>query len=174
MNKKSLRFILFLSIMLAALFLAGCNSQVNFQAKGPQIKLSETFFDLGDVNPDSGLRTEEFIVKNTGKTLSNAQSVIIYTSTLVPYYQKLNLEEIPPYGSKVLPVSFSKTSFLTNKQDLIRISLGGNILFHKVKITPIFFSKWVLLGGGVIVAGIFIISIITFKPWNLPFFRSKG
>jgi len=66
MNKKSLRFILFLSIMLAALFLAGCNSQVNFQAKGPQIKLSETFFDLGDVNPDSGLRTEEFIVKNTG------------------------------------------------------------------------------------------------------------
>ena len=113
------------------------------------------------------------IVKNTGKTLSPVQAVIIYTSTLTPYYQKLNLAEIPPYGSTVLPISFSKTSFLTNKEDLIKISLGGNILFHKVKITPIFFSKWVILGGGVIVAGIFIISIIALKPWNLPFFRPR-
>jgi len=114
------------------------------------------------------------IVKNTGKTLSPAQSVIIYTSTLTPNYQKLNLGEIPPYGNIILPISFSKTSFLTNRQDLIRISIGGNILFHKVKITPIFLEKWVLLGGGVIVAGIFIISIIALKSWNLPFFRPRG
>lgn len=114
------------------------------------------------------------LIKNTGKTLSPVQSVIIYTSTLAPHYQKLNLGEIPPYGSTVLPISFSKTSFLTNKEDLIRISLGGNILSHKVKIAPIFFSKWVLLGGAVVVAGIFIISIIALKSWNLPFLRSRG
>ena len=143
----------------------------NFEKEDSTLQVVQNFpNDLLSGFPSKGT----LLVKNTGKTLSPAQSVIIYTSILTPYYQKLNLEEIPPYGSKVLPVSFSKTSFLTNKQDLIRISLGGNILFHKVKITPIFFSKWVLLGGGVIVAGIFIISIITFKPWNLPFFRSKG
>jgi len=114
------------------------------------------------------------IVKNTGKTLSPIQSVIIYTSTLAPNFQKLNLGEIPPYGNIILPISFSKTSFLTNKEDVIRISIGGNILFHKVKIAPIFFSKWILLGGGVIVAGIFIVSIIALKPWNLPIFKPRG
>jgi len=114
------------------------------------------------------------IVRNTGKTLSPMQNVIIYTSTLSPYYQKLNLNEIPPYGNTILPISFYKTPFLTNKEDLIKISIGGNILFHKVKIVPIFLSKWILLGGVVIVAGIFIISIVAFKPWNLSIFRPKG
>ena len=113
------------------------------------------------------------LIKNAGKTLAPAQSIIIYTSVLTPYYQRLTISEIPPYGNLTNPITFSKTSFLTNRQDLIRITLGGNTLFHKVKITPIFLSIWVLLGGGVIVTGIFIISIIVFKPWNLPIFRSK-
>ena len=113
------------------------------------------------------------LIKNAGKTLAPAQSIIIYTSVLAPHYQRLTISEIPPYGNLIIPITFSKTSFLTNRQDLIRITLGGNTLFHKVKITPIFLSIWVLLGGGVIVTGIFIISIIVFKPWNLPIFRSK-
>ncbi len=114
------------------------------------------------------------IIKNTGKELSLSQDIIIYSSVLKPYYQKISLNQIPPFGSTIVPISFLKTSFLTNKEDIIRISLGGNTLFHVVKISPIFLNKWVLLGGSIIVAGIFIISIIVFKPWNLPIFRSKG
>ncbi|OGH38319.1 MAG: hypothetical protein A3B44_01585 [Candidatus Levybacteria bacterium RIFCSPLOWO2_01_FULL_38_21] len=114
------------------------------------------------------------LIKNAGKTLAPSQSIIIYTSVLKPYYQRLALGEIPPYGSIILPISFSKTSFLTNRQDLIRISLGGSTLFHKIKITPIFLSKWVLLGGAVVFFGILIVSVIAIKPWNLPIFRSKG
>ncbi|OGH14972.1 MAG: hypothetical protein A2860_02085 [Candidatus Levybacteria bacterium RIFCSPHIGHO2_01_FULL_37_33] len=114
------------------------------------------------------------LIKNAGKTLAPAQSIIIYTSVLAPHYQRLTISEIPPYGNLIIPITFSKTSFLTNRQDLIRISLGGNTLFHKVKIIPIFLSKWALLGGGVIAFGILIISIIVLKPWNLPIFRSKG
>lgn len=114
------------------------------------------------------------LIKNTGKTLAPAQDITIYASVLSPHYQKLTLSKIPPYGSIILPLSFSKTSFLTNRQDLIKISLGGDALSHKVEIIPIFLEKWVLLGGGIIVAGIFIISIISLKPWNLFIFRSKG
>jgi len=114
------------------------------------------------------------IIRNTGKKLSPSQDIIIYSSVLKPYYQNINLNQIPPFGSITIPISFLKTSLLTNKEDIIRISLGGNTLFHVVKISPIFLSKWVLLGGSLIVAGIFIISIIALKPWNLPIFRREG
>lgn len=47
-------------ILGAVIFIAGCTS-------GPQkIELSTTFFDLGDVDPDKGIITEEFFVKNVG------------------------------------------------------------------------------------------------------------
>ena len=114
------------------------------------------------------------IIRNTGKKLSPSQDIIIYSSVLKPHYRTIHLNQIPPFGNTTIPISFSKTPFLTNRQDLIKISIGGNILFHKIKIIPIFFSKWFLLGGGVIVAGIFVISIVVFKPWNLPIFRPKG
>ena len=114
------------------------------------------------------------IIKNTGSKLSPSQNIIIYSSVLKPYYQNIDLNQIPPFGSITIPVSFLKTPFLTNKEDIIKISLGGSTLFHTVKISPIFFNKWILLGGLIIAAGIFIISIIIIKSWNLPFFRPKG
>jgi len=57
-NKYSL-----LSLTVISLFLlVGCVDQV----EAPSIKLSETFLDLGNINPDEGLRIEEFYVQNTG------------------------------------------------------------------------------------------------------------
>ncbi len=113
------------------------------------------------------------LIKNTGKTLSPAQNITIYASVLKPSYQTITLNEIPPYGSINIPISFSKTQFLTNRQDLIRISLAGDTLYHKIKTTPVFLSKWSILGGVVILSGILIASIIAIKPWNLPIFKSK-
>lgn len=142
-----------------------------FGQDSPTIEIAQNLPDnlLGGLAYSGNL-----IIRNTGKNLAPSQDIIIYSSVLKPYYQNINLNQIPPFGSTTLPISFLKTSFLTNKEELIRISLGGNTLFHTVKISPIFLNKWVLLGSGVIVAGIFIISIIALKPWNLPIFRSKG
>lgn len=62
---------LFVALILSALFVAGCSTQ----AAGPKIELSETFFNLGDVDPDDGLRIEEFYVKNVGSETLEIYSV---------------------------------------------------------------------------------------------------
>lgn len=118
--------------------------------------------------------TGSLLIKNVSRSLSPPQEILVYSYVLKPSYQRLNLNEIPPYGSVIVPVSFLRTPILTNKEDVVRITLGGNTLFHKVEITPIFLSKWTLIGGAVIAAGILIIFIIAFKPWNLSIFRQKG
>jgi rhodanese-related sulfurtransferase len=59
-NRKKFLFLTFL--LLLVVLVVGCSSQ----SIGPEIELSETFYDLGDVNPDDGLRIEEFLVKNKG------------------------------------------------------------------------------------------------------------
>ena len=117
--------------------------------------------------------TGSLLIKNVGKTLSPPQEILVYSYVLRPSYQSINLNEIPPYGDVIVPVSFLRTPILTNKVDVVRITLGGNTLFHKVGITPIFLSKWAFMGGAVIAGGILIIFIIAFKPWNLPIFRQK-
>lgn len=142
-----------------------------FEQGSPILEIAQNLPDnlFGDL-PYSG----NLIIKNTGKKLSPSQDIIIYSSVLKPYYQNINLNQIPPYGKTTIPISFLKTPFLTNKEDVIKISLGGETLFHTIKISPIFLSAQVLLGGLLIVAEIFIISIIAFKLRNLSFFRPKG
>lgn len=113
------------------------------------------------------------LLENTGQVISPAQDIIIKTNLLTPSYQKLSVKSIPPFGKLTVPVSFNKTSFLTNKTDTIKIMVGGSSIIHQTKIIPLFLSRWVLLGGVIIFAGILIISIIAIKPWNLSLFRRK-
>ncbi len=53
---------LWISITLLALIITGCD---NRQA-APQIELSATYFDMGDIDPDKGKRSEFFYLKNVG------------------------------------------------------------------------------------------------------------
>lgn len=67
--KKSLLF--GICIMLLAVIIAGCTNNLG----QPKIELSTTSFDLGDINPNEGIRTETFFVKNTGNSLLKIISV---------------------------------------------------------------------------------------------------
>ncbi len=51
--------------------IAGCSDKVG----APKIKLNTQTFDLGDINPDEGIRTETFYVKNVGDELLKIVSV---------------------------------------------------------------------------------------------------
>lgn len=58
--EKSRKVLIICIVVLSAL-VSGCSNLT-----APKIELSTTSFDLGDINPDDGIRTETFIVKNTG------------------------------------------------------------------------------------------------------------
>lgn len=147
-------------------------------AFAPQYSDEQPIISVTDNLPDkliSGFTSKGYILlKNTGQIISPSQTITIQSNFLTPKSQSINVESIPPFGQVMVPVSFAKTPFLTNRTDTTRIMVGGNLLFHQTKIIPLFLSKWGLLGGVIIFAGILIVSIIAVKPRNLSFFRRKG
>ncbi|MFQ5474466.1 MAG: DUF1573 domain-containing protein [Candidatus Nanoarchaeia archaeon] len=58
-----------LMLTLLSVIVAGCASN------SPKIELSTDKFDMGDIDPDAGLRTETFFVKNVGGAALNIESV---------------------------------------------------------------------------------------------------
>ncbi len=146
-------------------------------AFAPQYSDENSKISVTDNLPDkliSGFASKGYILlKNTGQIVSPPQNITVQANFLIPSYQSLNIESIPPFGQLMIPVSFDKTALLTNRTDTIRIMVGGSLIIHQIKIIPLFLSQWGFLGGVIIFAGILIISIITIKPWNLSFFRRK-
>ncbi len=61
---------LFVGVLLLALLASGCTS-----AGGPRIELSARSFDFGDIDPDEGIRTERFSVRNRGDSALVISSV---------------------------------------------------------------------------------------------------
>lgn len=146
-------------------------------AFAPQYSDETSIITVTDNLPDkliSGFISKGYILlKNTGQIISPSQNITIQTNFLTPAYQSIRIGEIPPFGQVLIPMSFNKTPFLTNKADTIKIMVGGSLIIHQIKIIPFFLSQWGLMGGVIIFAGIFIISIIAFKPWSLYFSRRK-
>ena len=68
MKKKTVILII---IGILAIFISGCSHKLS----SPKIELNVASFDLGDINPDDGIRTETFFVKNTGSSLLKIISV---------------------------------------------------------------------------------------------------
>jgi len=59
--KMKKNYLMMICIILLTVIISGCaNSET------ARIELSQDSFDLGDINPDDGIRTEIFFVKNTG------------------------------------------------------------------------------------------------------------
>ncbi len=110
------------------------------------------------------------IIKNTGAVIAPETQIAVGTRFLSPSYQKITTEGIPPYGSIVVPVYFEKTPFLTNRTDIIKISVAGNTFYYSIRISPFFLNGLFILGGGIIVAFL-ILSKIAARFWNIPFFR---
>lgn len=57
--------------ILLVVIISGCTNELGSQ----KIELSTTSFDLGDINPDEGIRTETFFVRNIGNSLLQITSV---------------------------------------------------------------------------------------------------
>lgn len=114
-------------------------------------------------------------IDNRGESMIGPQTITIQARRLRPATQKISIGVIPPFGYIESSFSFEKTPFLTNEQDTITILAGQKSIQNKIEISPIFLTRWTILGG-VISASIviFIVSIITKKLWRISFFRRKG
>jgi hypothetical protein len=107
-------------------------------------------------------------VENQGNSISQTDSLFVSTANLSPNQQTIYFQKIPPYGFAEIPVVFAKTPFLTNATDTVKITLGNNQYSQDVKILPIFFSRWIILGGIIFVA-IALLSIIIARSRRISF-----
>lgn len=146
------------------------NFSDNFESASPVFQITQAIPD----NITSGLPAKgNLIIKNSGKVMSSDYQMVIETKFLKPTYQKITIQKIPPLGSVTMPIYFEKTPFLTNKEDLVTITVAGSTFYHKINISPFFFNIWFLLGGGIIVASIIILSVFIAKSRNISFSRQK-
>lgn len=124
----------------------------------------------------AGLPIQENItIKNIGKNISEPQTITVASSSLNPTPEKFLLDPIPPFGYLTFKVNFQATPILTNKVDTITITFEKQTFSKNLRIYPIFLHKWILIGGGILLAILSIIlPILAFKTRNLPFFRQKG
>lgn len=115
----------------------------------------------------------QVILKNKNQALLSPQFATVEIPALSRQKKYLTFSKIPPYGSTALAFAFEKTSFLTNKNATVKIRVGNEELVKTIKITPLIFSKQILLGGVLVAVIIAILSIIATRAWRLPFFRQK-
>lgn len=122
------------------------------------------------------------LIKNDSDTMSPPQEILISTEFLKPSTRKIIIGQIPPYGSLKIPVNFDKPSFLTNRTDIIKISLKENFISKEIKISPFILNRWTILGGILFVIIIVGISLAIYEiklhaaadeAGNLPFSKQK-
>lgn len=110
-------------------------------------------------------------VENTGKTLFPETSGVLSASDLFPTRQEIAIEPVPPFGKRAIQVGFQKTPLLSDRTFEFTFNLQDTIIRKSVKVTPIIFSRYALLGGGLVVIFASIIFIIALKTRRLPLFR---
>lgn len=101
-------------------------------------------------------------VANAGEGLSTPTNATIQSRTLSPHEQTKELPHIPPFGHVTVPVTFDKQPFLTNGDYDFTILIAGESVKKDIRVKPIFYSTYVLAGGGGILVllaiGLFIIA----------------
>lgn len=112
-------------------------------------------------------------IQNVGDSISNNQKLSIESITFTPYWRLISISNIPPYGNISIPISFDKTSILTNKKDTIKIQLGESAIYKTISVYPFFLGKFTIIGGILIACLIFIISATYVGYRRLSFLRQK-
>lgn len=111
----------------------------------------------------SGLPINGYIkISNTGSSLIKNHEVDVATNFLSPKNQAVLSQDIPPYGYLLLPITFKRTSFLTNAADTIKITVGNDTFYKNIRIIPFFLDKVFVLGGIIFVSFGIILSLIAF------------
>lgn len=135
--KKEIIFVVSILIIL----IAGCSSNI----KSPKIELSTTSFDLGDINPDDGIRTETFFVMNKGDSPLKIKSIStscgcteaeVESKEIMPGQQtKLTVTYDPNVHPGLVGKIMRKIYIESNDpaQKEIELTLAGNSLPSKTK-----------------------------------------
>ncbi|MBI2049480.1 transglutaminase family protein [Candidatus Roizmanbacteria bacterium] len=155
---------------------SGKTKDVNVQFADNFNNSKEALSVIDKFNPDySSLWnvTGDIQVRNIGNLASSPQTILVRSSLLTPSEKKISFGTIPPFGQLTIPVSFNKSSFLTNTTDTITIQLGENSIEKNIKISPLTINKWSIIGGISIVLAIIIFTIIINKTRHLSFSRKK-
>lgn len=124
----------------------------------------------------SGLPIQgSLLIKNISKNLSENNQIVIDTNFLQPTHQRIVFGKIPPFGYATIPIKFNKTSFLTNKTDNIKITLGETILPYNITLRPFYLNQLFLMTGGIFIFVVFtiVLSIYIIRTRNISFFRQK-
>lgn len=150
-------------------------------SKDVNVKIGDDFKPTVALKPEIDLQSEamggfpiDLVIKvqNSGNSISENKNLMVSSTYLNPKQQTIYFQKIPPYGFAEIPVTFSKTSFLTNRTDTVKITFDNNVYSQDIRILPIVFNKWVLLGGSVFLA-ISTLSIIIARSGRIPLFRQK-
>lgn len=101
------------------------------------------------------------LVTNSSGVLSANQKVSVTSNSLSPSEMEFNLDEIPPYGHKLIPVNFKSRPILTNEEDTIKIVIDQSTIENRISIIPFYKSVlfYFILGGLIIGVTLFIILI---------------
>lgn len=105
--------------------------------------------------------TGNFVITNSSGTISQPQTIQILSDSLTPNVQNFKIDMIPPYGHKLIKVSFNPVFFLTNKDYVIKIKVNQNTIENTVTLLPFYRSLmfYFVLGGVLIGITILIIFI---------------
>ncbi len=142
-------------------------------SKDVNVSVGGDFTPVMSVAPDITIQNPVFAgfpadvvinIKNTGNTFAPAGSFSVLSDELKPGSQTIYYNGIPPYGDSSIPIRFEPTSFLTNRTDTIRITLGNLMYSQEIKILPVFLYKGVIVfGGAFLIVVAIIISIIIYR-----------
>ncbi|KKR76174.1 MAG: Transglutaminase domain-containing protein [Candidatus Levybacteria bacterium GW2011_GWA2_40_8] len=83
------------------------------------------------------------------------------------------VDSIPPFGKSEVKVVFTKTPFLTNSSEEVRIILGEKTDSAQFKISPIFLNLFIILGG-IFIGALSIIIFFTTKKLRSIYLRGQG
>jgi len=100
----------------------------------------------------------EITIANPSGTSIPAQDIQVTSQIMKMRTQRFTMSSVPPFGRMVVPISFEKTSILTNMLPTVTIQIGNNKTAKTVLLFP-FISKLTILIGGVTLG---IITIIIF------------
>ncbi len=107
-------------------------------------------------------------VQNTGEGLIPTQSVLIKGTGLSPFSQSLAIDNIPPFGHLDLLVQYQPLPLLTNNSFPLTMTIAGVTLTQSIRVTPLLFSIYTVVGGSFIALLTIIICIIAKKARRLP------
>jgi len=110
-------------------------------------------------------------LKNTGKVAYPQGSFLASSPNLLPKEQTIFFDPIPPYGSIQIPVEFAKTSLFTNKKTTVTIHIGEHAISQEIQISPIFATKFGMIGGVLLAIFAIFVSFFAKRTWRLLFFR---